>query len=328
MKIWIVFSLALLFGCKSGTSTSNVSLSDYEKYILLDTDKTVVSAAEMKSIVRYLASDELKGRNTGTAGITESANFIEAYFKKYGIGPYFESYRDEFPFEASTGFNMVGFLEGTDPKLKSEIVMLGAHYDHIGEIEPVNGDAIANGANDNAAGTAVVLEMAKYFAHTKTNKRSMMFVLFAAEEHGLLGSKHLAKRLADKGTNLHTMLNFEMIGVPLKDKDYVAYISGYERSNLAVKMNEYAGKKLVGFLPRAKQMKLFYRSDNYPIFEVFKIPAQTFCTFDFTNFEYYHHVDDEVDKLDFNHMANFANSYLPAIEKVVNSQPNEIRLHE
>ena len=328
MKIWIVFSLALLFGCKSGTSTSNVSLSDYEKYILLDTDKTVVSAAEMKSIVGYLASDELKGRNTGTAGIAESANFIEAYFKKYGIGPYFESYRDEFPFEASTGFNMVGFLEGTDPKLKSEIVMLGAHYDHIGEIEPVNGDAIANGANDNAAGTAVVLEMAKYFVHTKTNKRSMMFVLFAAEEHGLLGSKHLAKRLADKGTNLHTMLNFEMIGVPLKDKDYVAYISGYERSNLAVKMNEYTGKKLVGFLPRAKQMKLFYRSDNYPIFEVFKIPAQTFCTFDFTNFEYYHHVDDEVDKLDFNHMANFANSYLPAIEKVVNSQPNEIRLHE
>ena len=328
MRIWIVFFVALIFACKSGTNTSNGGGTDYEKYIVPDADKTVVTPSEMKSIVAYLASDELKGRNTGTPGIAASANFIAAYFKKYGIKPYFESYRDEFPFEESTGFNIVGFLEGTDPKLKSEIVMLGAHYDHIGEIDPVDGDAIANGANDNAAGTAVVLEMAKYFAHTKTNKRSMMFVLFSAEEHGLVGSKHLAKRLSDRGTNLHSMLNFEMIGVPLKDKDYVAYISGYERSNLAAKMNEYAGKKLVGFLPKAKQMKLFYRSDNYPIFEAFKIPAQTFCTFDFTNFDYYHHVDDEVDKLDFNHMANFANSYLPAIEKVVNSQPNEIRLHE
>ena len=328
MRIWVVFSVALLFGCKSGTNTSNGTLSDYEKYIVLDTDKTVVSEAEMKGIVSYLASDELKGRNTGTEGIAKSANFITTYFKKYGIQPYFESYRDEFPFEASTGFNIVGFLEGTDPTLKSEIVMLGAHYDHIGEIAAVNGDAIANGANDNAAGTAVVLELAKYFAHTKSNKRSMMFVLFSAEEHGLLGSKHLAKRLSDKGTNLHSMLNFEMIGVPLKNKNYVAYISGYKRSNLAKKMNEYAGKKLVGFLPRAAQLKLFYRSDNYPFYEAFKIPAQTFCTFDFTNFDYYHHVDDEVDKLDFNHMANFVNSYLPAIEKVVNSQPNEIRLHE
>ena len=105
--------------------------------------------------------------------------------------------------------------------------MLGAHYDHIGvETQSkriVDNDSIANGANDNAAGSVAVLEMAKYFANKET-KRSLMFVLFSAEEMGLLGSKHLAKRLKEEKAPVYFMLNFEMIGVPLPHQDYLAYL--------------------------------------------------------------------------------------------------------
>jgi len=286
-----------------------------------------VSPQTMKTIVSYLASDALAGRDTGSEGIDKAATYISDYLKINGVGPYYCTYRDVFDVGGKEAFNVIGLLQGIDPVLQDEYVIIGAHYDHIGKGKKVGDDVIANGANDNAAGTAAVLQMAKYFAKVKKNKRSIVFVLFAAEEKGLLGSKHLARQMKEADKNVYAMLNFEMIGVPL-NKKYTAYVTGYHKSNLAEKMNAYASASLAGYLPQAKQYQLFSRSDNYPFYEEFNIPAQTFCTFDFTNFDYYHHVDDEVDKLDFNHMASFVNAYLPAIEKVVNSAPNEIKLND
>ncbi len=290
-------------------------------------ENSEVSANAMKTIVSYLASDALAGRDTGSDGIEKAANYIADYLKTNEVGPYYCTYRDVFDVNGKEAFNVIGLLEGTDPVLRDEYVVIGAHYDHIGKGKQVGDDVIANGANDNAAGTAAVMQMAKYFAKVKSNKRSIVFVLFAAEEKGLLGSKHLAKQMKEADRNVYAMLNFEMIGVPL-EKDYTAYVTGYHKSNLAEKMNAYANASLVGYLPEAKEYQLFSRSDNYPFYSEFNIPAQTFCTFDFTNFDYYHHVDDEIDKLDFNHMASFVNTYLPAIEKVVNSAPNEIKLND
>lgn len=287
-----------------------------------------ITAAETGAIVTYLASDELAGRDTGTEGIEAAATYIENYFKKHGVKPYFDTYRDHFTAKGAKAFNVVGYLEGNDPKLKNEFVIIGAHYDHIGTAKEVNGDTIANGANDNAAGVSAVMTMAKYLAATKSNKRSVLFTLFSAEEKGLLGSKHLAEKLKAQNLDLYLMLNYEMVGVSLIGKDYVAYVSGYERSNLAKKMNEYAGKKIVGFFPRAKEMQLFYRSDNYPFFKEFNVPSQTFCTFDFTNFDYYHDVRDEADKMDFNHMADFVNTFIPAVEKAINAPSKEIKLNK
>lgn len=286
-----------------------------------------VSPDAMKTIVSYLASDALAGRDTGSEGIDKAATYISDYLKNNGVGSYYCGYRDVFDVDGKEAFNVIGLLQGTDPVLQDEYVIIGAHYDHIGKGKKVGDDIIANGANDNAAGTAAVMQMAKYFAKVKKNKRSIVFVLFAAEEKGLLGSKHLAKQMKEADREVYAMLNFEMIGVPL-DKEYTAYVTGYHKSNLAEKMNAYASASLVGYLPQAKKYQLFSRSDNYPFYQEFNIPAQTFCTFDFTNFDYYHHVDDEIDKLDFNHMASFVNAYLPAIEKVVNSSPNEIKLND
>ncbi|WP_298238465.1 M28 family peptidase [uncultured Algibacter sp.] len=289
--------------------------------------KVVVVKENVKANLEYLASDALEGRNTGTKGIEKAAVFIENYFKKNKVEPYFETYRDTFNIEDIIGYNVVGYIEGNDAQLKNEFVILGAHYDHIGTIKAVNGDSIANGANDDASGTVAVMEWANYFAKTKSNKRSMLFTLYSAEEMGLKGSEHLAKRLKEKGIDLYTMINFEMIGVPRAKNEIMAYMSGYEKSNMAKKLNSYIGSENIGFFPKAKSFNLFMRSDNYPFYNEFKVPAHAISTFDFTNFEYYHHVDDEVDKMDFNHMTQFINTMIPAIEGMVNSASKEIKMN-
>lgn len=293
--------------------------------IKLSSAKSFTKTQEISEIMHFLASDELQGRNSGSEGIEKAAGFIEDIFKENGIKPYFVTYRDTLSNIEESAYNIVGIIEGTDAKLKNEYVLVGAHYDHIGIRHPINGDSIANGANDNASGTTTVLELARYFGNTKSNKRSLIFALFSAEERGLLGSKHLATRLKKENLNLYTMLNFEMVGVPLVDKDYVVYASGYELSNLADICNNYADEKLVGFLPQAKEFNLFMRSDNYPFHKELAKPSQTFSTFDFTNFDHYHKVGDEASLMDFKHMATLVNKFIPVIEGITNATGQEIK---
>ena len=281
----------------------------------------------VEKIMRFLASDSLKGRDPGSEGIEKAANFIEHTFKENDILPYFSTYRDTLSNFNEPAFNMVGYLEGNDDKLKNEFIIIGAHYDHIGIQTAVNGDDIANGANDNASGTTTVLELVRYFGNAKTNKRSIIFALFSAEEKGLLGSKHLAKRLKAKNLDLYTMLNFEMVGVPLVDKDYLMYVTGFEISNLAKVCNRYVGSNLVGYLPKAKEINLFKRSDNYPFHRAFNVPSQTFSTFDFTNFDHYHKVGDESNIMDFNHMATVVIKSIPMIESISNSMHKMIKYY-
>lgn len=284
--------------------------------------------ASIKASMEYLASDELEGRNTGTQGIEKAAVYIENFLKSHNIKPYFETYRDSFNLKDVIGYNIVGVVEGNDPKLKNEYVILGGHYDHIGFGKEVNGDKIANGANDDASGTIAAIEFAKYFAKSKTNKRSILVTLYSAEEMGLKGSAHLAERLKNEGINAYTMINFEMIGVPRAADKSIAYMSGYERSNFPETLNKYAGEEVVGFFSKAKEMSLFMRSDNFPFFNELNIPAHAISTFDFTNFDYYHHVDDEADKMDYEHMTSFINKMIPALEGMMNASTKEVTLND
>lgn len=287
-----------------------------------------VSVSEVQKDLDYLSSDELAGRETGSEGIEKAAAYIEEHFKEVGIASYFEDYQDDFNIGNKNAFNVVGWLEGKDEKLKDEFIIIGAHYDHIGHGKPVEGDEIANGANDNAAGTVGVMQIAEQLAKINDNKRSVIFALFSGEEMGLKGSKHLAEKLKKENLDLYAMINLEMIGVPMKAKDYMAYITGFNRSNLAEKFNEYSEKKVLGFLPQAGQMNLFKRSDNYPFYKEFEIPAQTICTFDFSNYPYYHHVDDEVEFLDVEHMANLIENLIPALQQMTNTADKEIKMNE
>lgn len=330
-NIFLIGLLIILTSCKTKSQESSENnLKDLAEAKMPSAKQNLnfVTSEELKETVFYLASDELKGRATGSEGIEKAAIYIEDKFKSYNVQPYFETYRDHYKAKELDATNVIGYIEGNDPDLKNEIIILGAHYDHIGVVKAVNGDSIANGANDDATGVAVVLAMARYFAEAKNNKRSILFTLYSGEEMGLLGSKHLAERLKEQNINLYTMINFEMMGVPMKDKSYEAYVTGFNLSNMATKMNEYEGSNLLGNLPTAEQYKLFYRSDNYSFFKIFNKPAHAISTFDFTNFDHYHKVGDEAELMNYEFMANLVNKLIPAFETMSNTTTQEIKMND
>lgn len=125
--------------------------------------------------------------------------------------------------------NVLGMLEGVDPALKNEIVIIGAHYDHLGFGGEGSGSlrpdtiAIHNGADDNGSGTAGLLELAQYFASRRSElKRTLLFIAFSAEEMGLLGSAYYVKNPLLPLENTIAMLNMDMIG-RLKDRKLIVY---------------------------------------------------------------------------------------------------------
>ncbi|MFC1732383.1 M20/M25/M40 family metallo-hydrolase, partial [candidate division KSB1 bacterium] len=115
--------------------------------------------------------------------------------------------------------NVVALIEGSDPVLKKQFIVLGAHYDHLGMGGPGSGSrfsdslAIHNGADDNASGVAGIIELAKQFSENKKGlKQSIVFIAFGAEELGLIGSKYFTQHPLVDIDNIHSMINFDMIG--------------------------------------------------------------------------------------------------------------------
>ncbi len=155
--------------------------------------------------------------------------------------------------------NVVGFWEGADPLLKNEIVVIGAHYDHVG----VANDSIYNGADDNASGTAGVLEIAEAFTQCKTRpKRSILFMTFAGEEKGLFGSRFYTDDPMFPIENVVAMLNLDMIS--RNDSNEVAIIGSKTSEDLKAineKCNESIGMKLV-----YDQDRFFMQSDHYSFY--------------------------------------------------------------
>lgn len=308
----LLFFIFFLISC--GSKHSNIIKNNYNP------DKK-----QLKSTVEYLAADELEGRAFGSEGIEKAAQYLEKELHKAGLKPYFKTYRDSFEYKGQTGYNIVAFKEGSDKSLKDDLIILGAHYDHIGIITPKAGDSIANGANDDASGTAAVLELAKTFAH-KNTKRSILFTFFSAEEKGLIGSQHLAQKLKEKDIHPYFMLNYEMIGVPLQNKTYKAYLTGFKTSNLAEEFNRHSKKNILGYWPDENKYQVFRRSDNYAFYRALNIPAHTISSFDFVNFNQYHQVGDDIDLIDFDFMHALITATIPGVEELANSPDNTVSL--
>ncbi|BAO55462.1 M28 family peptidase [Nonlabens marinus] len=294
-----------------GTSTSTTQ----KKRVALPSSNPTQIAID----VQYLASDELKGRETGSEGIELAATYLAERFEQMGIQPYGQNYRQPFTVNDLSGNNIVAIIPGSDKDLMKEVVVIGAHYDHIGMIQAVAGDSIANGANDNATGTASVMAVADLFKRLDFNRRTIVFALFSAEEKGLVGSRQLAAQMKAAGENVVAMINFEMTGTPMVNREYLAYLTGYDTSNMGEILNRENENRIVtGKLEAAAQMNLFMRSDNYAFYQEFKVPSQTISTFDFTNFEHYHQVGDEISGVDAQHMAKVVDATLPGILFIVN----------
>lgn len=285
-----------------------------------------VDEKSVEQTIKFLSSDELKGRDSGSEGAEMAAKYLEEVLTKNNIKPYFATYRDTLGNFTKPAYNIIGYLEGNDPELKKEFVIIGAHYDHIGIAQnAVDGDNIYNGADDNASGTTAVAEMVNYFAKSKSNKRSILFCFFSGEEKGLLGSKHLAEKLKAQDFNLYAMLNFEMIGVPM-GQDIEAFITGPGRSNMMEKLNDYAGKKIVGTNAFEMKYQLFRASDNYPFFIEFNVPSHTVSTTDMEKFAFYHQLGDDFSQMNVQHMTAFIQLMIPVTEKMVNAPTREIVL--
>ncbi|NEV95016.1 M20/M25/M40 family metallo-hydrolase [Psychroflexus sp. YR1-1] len=309
----------LAFSCKNSTQ-------DEKKENLEETDK-IEFEYTAESALKEITSDEFMGRNTGSDGIEEAAFYIENSFQEFGVKPYFETYKDSFKLKEIDGYNVVGVLKAKESTDLRPLI-IGAHYDHIGIIEAVDNDSIANGANDNATGTVAVLELARFLSSQEL-KRDVIFALFSAEEKGLVGARHLATKMKARDKQPYLVFNIEMLGAPMKDKPYRAYVTGYEMSNLAEVFNGfYEGQDaFLGFLPQAAEYNLFKRSDNYPFYEVFNIPAHTISSFDFTNYEYYHHVNDEFEELDVNAFLKLVDDLKPGVLQLINSTETPVNLN-
>jgi hypothetical protein len=158
-------------------------------------------------------------------------------------------------------FNAIGYLQGTDAEAGT--LLLSAHLDHLGIGRPVNGDSIYNGANDDAAGTTAVLELAHALTAGPRPRRSVLFVCYGSEEMGGLGSTYFGKHPPVPLNDLVANLEFEMIGTQdPKMPPGVLLLTGWDRSNLGPALKEHGA--LLGPDPYPEQ-HFFERSDNYSL---------------------------------------------------------------
>lgn len=207
----------------------------------LEQSVAAIVEADLKRDLYYLASNELEGRMSGKKGNKLAADYIEQQYRSFGL----ETMRHKFPIarwnpgpknETGDDFteNIYAWIDGTDPTLKNEIVVVGAHMDHIGygprasqapgrmEIHP--------GADDNASGTVALMAIARAFSHHKSKcKRTVVFMSFSGEEMGLIGSRYYCDNpVFPKGApsmKSHVaMINMDMIGY-LKRGQFLASFS-------------------------------------------------------------------------------------------------------
>jgi peptidase M28-like protein len=215
--------------------------------------------------------------------------------------------------EKAFTWNVLGEIKGRDRGLKAA-VLLSAHYDHVGVGEPVNGDSIYNGADDDASGTTAVLELARVLSFGPTPRRTVIFALFGSEELGGVGStyfrQHPIMPLADIAANLE----FEMIG---RADPAVApgtlWLTGWERSNLGPTLAAHGAHLVRDPHP---QQNFFERSDNFFLAQK-GVVAQTISSYGLH--KDYHQPSDDISHLDFKHMNEAIQSLLGPVEWLVNS---------
>jgi Zn-dependent M28 family amino/carboxypeptidase len=289
-----------------------------------------VSASSVRRLESALADDSMEGRLTGSAGGARAARYIAAQMRAAGLRPmgdsgYFQrvpvtvtdsgialrtSFSDSAPGRHETAVNVLGLLEGSDARLKGEIVLVDAHYDHLGIGRPVNGDSIYNGADDDASGTVTVLSIARALSAGARPKRSILFVLSTGEEEGLLGTDWLIAHFPVPLDSVVANLETEMIGRPdsLAGGIGRAWLTGYDRSTMGEILRR-AGIPIVAD-PRPS-MHFFERSDNIA-FARRGIPAHTLSSFNLH--ADYHRPSDDLARIDFAHMTAVINAAVHAVQ--------------
>jgi len=300
---------------------------------------TPTSARRLLSVI---AADSMEGRAIWRPGSDRAAKYIAEQMRALGLVPggdsgYFQKIAGAVqpltgrvarlpklsdldtvpPDRRRIAVNVVGILAGkpnvmdtvqtangpTVMARRDSVVIVAAHYDHIGITRPVNGDSINNGADDDASGTVAILEIARIMKKWPTPSRSVVFVAFTGEETGGIGTRQYMDTPVRPLTATAAQLQIEMIGRPdtLGMGPGRAWLTGYERSTMGETFQRY-GLSIVPD-PRPSQ-GFFSRSDNYA-FARQGIPAHTLSSFNLHTD--YHQPSDEVSKVDFDHMSKMIN---------------------
>lgn len=260
------------------------------------------SESRMMEDITHLASDLFKGRELGTPELDTAAAYIAKHFQQIGLIPggdgnsYFQTWRQDVgaPKGNVSLRNVIGILPGTNPQLAGQSLVIGAHYDHLGmgwpDVRAAHQGKIHYGADDNASGIAVMLELARQIAPKWQPERTVIFVAFTGEEANLLGSRHYIGNSKDYPTDkIIAMLNLDTVG-RLKNNPVTVFGTGTARELVHI----FRGAGFVTGIPVNAVQDDFGSSDQAAFIQA-GIPAVQFFA---SAHEDFHAPGDTVDKID------------------------------
>lgn len=308
-----------------------------------------ITSDEIQEHLLFLASDQMQGRRTGEKGFLMAAEYVAREFKRLGLQPLadggssFNHYFVEVPlvrevrngkrgvilaeetteiqrgtgeFEKFSSFNIAGVLPGSDPDLKAEFIVAGAHLDHLGVID----GNVYNGANDNGSGCAALLEIAEAMA-LSPGRRSVIFIFFCGEEEGLLGSQYFVGNCPIGIERIKACINIDQAGRRDSRLKGILAAGSYENFPFLRDISRSASLKVheaLDYNDDKVLSDLQYRgSDHYPFHQA-GIPTLVFSTLGFPE---YHTPDDDIWLIDFELNRKVARVALAALLELTDTTP-------
>ena len=309
-----------------GTATAPAPQAAKAPAAAVEKAKAVVTTELLKKHASYLASDDLEGRCAGYPGCDKAADYIAGVFKKAGLEPGGDNstYFQKFRLMGKDTKNVIGVIDGTDPQLKGEIVVLGAHYDHVGTADQRDfgrmggrgDDTIWNGADDNGSGTTCVLALAQAFGEGKLSaRRTLVFMCFSGEEAGLVGSRYYTKNPIGGSIDKHVfMLNLDMVGRN-PTKPIEIHGVGSAEGGVIKKATERAAAASGLKAKLNETVTLMGGDSDHSSFAEKRVPFAFF----FSGFHAdYHRPSDHADKLAYDNMVKVATTSMDMLLEIAN----------
>ena len=307
MKNTLYLSILFLASCAS--NIPDVSAPEIKP---TESDITI---EDFKTHIEFLSSDQLGGRGAGTEGDKLAVSYIKKRF--YDASPKKGSVevQEHYVFkdrrqkkDKVLTYNVIGYLVGNDEKLKDEFVVVGGHYDTTANAP----GKINNGADDNASGTSMVIELFEKFASTNNHKRTLVFMAFGGEELGLLGSKHFVNNPTIDLDKVHLMVNLDMIG---RMEDNNVQLGGAATAeNFSSRLHPFLMEENVNVIELGEG--IFSRSDHYNFYKK-DIPVLFFFT---GVHDDYHKPSDDFDKINYDGMKSISNMVEGIVDEFANTE--------
>lgn len=266
-----------------------------------------VDAARLLEDVRTLSADSMEGRGAGTKGGELARAYVERRFSEAGLAPLWSSFEQPFDLPSKgKGVNLVGYVKGT--KYPERLIVISAHYDHLG----VRDGKVYNGADDNASGVAVLLQLAAHYGGAARPEHSLVFAALDAEEIGLVGARELVQKLKAEKRDVALDVNLDMVGHSERGELYASGL--YHTPTLRPALEQIAAAAPIKLLlghdrPEQGHDDWTNQSDQYAFYKA-GIP---FVYFGVEDHKDYHKPTDDFDTLTRDFFIGAAETILNAV---------------